>query len=38
MIPAPGTGTSVDFGTLSTTGAVIDISAAVKMCQAKVKK
>lgn len=38
MIPAPGTGTSVDFGTLSTTGGVIDISAAVKMCQAKVKK
>ena len=38
MIPAPGTGSSVDFGTLSTTGGVIDISAAVKMCQAKVKK
>lgn len=38
MIPAPGTGASVDFGTLSTTGGVIDISAAVKMCQAKVKK
>jgi subtilisin family serine protease len=38
MIPAPGTGTSVDFGTLSSTGGVIDISAAVKMCQAKVKK
>lgn len=38
MIPSPGTGSSVDFGTLSTTGGVIDISAAVKMCQAKVKK
>jgi cell wall-associated protease len=38
MIPAPGTGASVDFGTLSSTGGVIDISAAVKMCQAKVKK
>ncbi len=38
MIPAPGTGTSVDFGTLSTTGGVIDVAAAVKMCQAKVKK
>ncbi|WP_343633298.1 S8 family peptidase [Fluviicola sp.] len=38
MIPAPGTGSSVDFGTLSSTGGVIDISAAVKMCQAKVKK
>ncbi|WP_430402173.1 S8 family serine peptidase [Fluviicola sp.] len=38
MIPSPGTGTSVDFGTLSTTGGVIDISAAVKMCQEKVKK
>lgn len=37
MIPAPGTGSSVDFGTLSSTGGVIDISAAVKMCQAKVK-
>lgn len=37
MIPAPGTGSSVDFGTLSTTGGVIDIAAAVKMCQAKVK-
>jgi subtilisin family serine protease len=38
MIPAPGTGSSVDFGTLSSTGGVIDIAAAVKMCQAKVKK
>lgn len=37
MIPAPGTGSSVDFGTLSTTGGVIDIAAAVKMCQAKIK-
>lgn len=37
MIPAPGTGSPVDFGTLSSTGGVIDISAAVKMCQAKVK-
>jgi cell wall-associated protease len=37
MIPAPGTGSSVDFSTLSSTGGVIDISAAVKMCQAKVK-
>lgn len=38
MIPAPGTGSSIDFGTLSTTGGIIDISAAVKMCQSKVKK
>lgn len=38
MIPAPKTGTPVDFGTLSATGGVIDISAAVKMCQSKVKK
>ncbi|MNU64953.1 Thermophilic serine proteinase precursor [compost metagenome] len=38
MIPSPGTAESVDFGKLSTTGAVIDVAAAVKMCQAKVKK
>lgn len=38
MIPSPGTGSSVDFGTLSTSGGVIDVAAAVKMCQAKVKK
>lgn len=38
MIPSPGTGESVDFGKLSTTGAVIDVAAAVKMCQVKVKK
>ncbi|AEA45483.1 S8 family peptidase [Fluviicola taffensis] len=38
MIPSPGTDTPVDFGKLSTTGGVIDIAAAVKMCKAKVKK
>lgn len=38
MTPAPGSGEAVDFGKLSTTGGVIDVAAAVKMCQAKVKK
>ncbi|MNY15977.1 Subtilisin DY [compost metagenome] len=38
MIPSPGSGSSIDFGTLSTSGGVIDVAAAVKMCQAKVKK
>lgn len=36
-IPAPGTGQEVDFGTLSVTGGVIDVAAAVKMCIAKTK-
>lgn len=38
MTPSPGSGEAVDFGKLSTTGGVIDVAAAVKMCQAKVKK
>jgi cell wall-associated protease len=38
MIPSPGTDAPVDFGKLSTTGGVIDVAAAVKMCKAKVKK
>jgi cell wall-associated protease len=34
----PGTEDLVDFATLSVTGAVIDVAAAVKMCEAKTKK
>jgi subtilisin family serine protease len=38
MVAKPGAEQTVDFGTLSTTGAVIDVTAAVKMCKAKVAK
>lgn len=38
MVEKPGDQSQVDFGTLSTTGAVIDVTAAVKMCKAKVAK
>jgi subtilisin family serine protease len=36
-VPAPGTGEEIDFATLSVTGAVVDLPAAVKMCIAKTK-
>lgn len=38
VVPTPGSGENIDFGTLSKTGAVIDVSAAVKMCKAKASK
>lgn len=37
MMASPGTGELVDFGKLSATGGVIDITAAIKMCAKKSK-
>ena len=37
-VPTPGSGEMIDFASLSVTGAVVDLPAAVKMCLAKTKK